>query len=999
MVDFLVKRPIAVFMVSLAFLILGAVALTKTPTDLMPDIPIPEITVRYDYQNTDARELETVITRPLRQHLLQVSNLRDIRSESRNGVGVIRLYFDYGTESEYSFIETNEVLDEALRNLPRDFERPRVIQASSTDIPVLKIAITEKEPASSGSFLELSQFVEASLKQRIEQLPDVAMVDVSGLEQPEVWVQPKRGVLNALGVGHEQLIAAIQNNNLSEGYFTVQDGIYQYSFRFSDPMITIEDIENTYINLNNQLIQLKELAFFSVRTQEKRGEVIHDESPAILISVIKQSEARMDALGESLQDLLWEFQTDYPNLSFTSFDNQSYFINESIDTLVSSLILGTVLAVVLLFFFFKDFHLPILIGLSVPVALLVSFLFLYLVGISINIISLSGLILAVGLMIDNAIIVIDNISQKKLEGYTPIKASVMGATEMITPLLTSVLTTCMIFLPLLFLSGMTGALFFDQAITVSIGLLASWIVSITLIPVVYFQLKQKGNKASFRFLKNFPTIKLNNLYNRGFSFFFYRPFVTFSICLLSLLLGVGIWLILPSQSLPDFTQSSTVLELDWNEPIGIEENSNRIKKLVRKIGVNHQYITEIAEQQYLLNNENRNFSEAKMFIETPSPAELNEVKKKIIAELETFPSARFSFYPPQNAFDKVFGSREPPLVVQVFSKETEEVPSINDLPQIEKRMPSGYIPLATEKGFYLALDREQLLLYGIEPREIQEELELAFSQNLVGNLETPHGHLPIALNYEKEDFESTIRQMNVRNGEGELIPLQDLVIVFEQPQYVSLEADRSGEFLGFVYSDINRDLEQVREQSLVTFSSDPSWGVRFSGSYLDIDEMTSELIWVMVLALFLLYFIMAAQFESLLQPLIILSEIPISAGISFLLLWLFGQTMNVMAAIGFVVMSGIIINDSIIKIHTINMLRKDGVPLVEAIHRGGEIRLNSIIITTLTTVLSLLPFLFFTGFSAELQLPLALVVIGGLIFGTWVSLYVIPLIYYRIYRT
>lgn len=985
-------------MATFAFLLLGIVASVRIPTSLMPDIAIPEITVQLTYQNNTARELETNVVRPLRNQLLQVANLKDIETETRDGFATLKLIFEYGTNTDYAFIETNEKVDASLNYLPRDLDRPKVIKASATDIPILNLTVSLKDSYSDERFLELSEFTETVLKKRIEQLPDIALADMSGQTQSEIIVTPDKNKLQSLNITNQELIAAIKQNNFELGNLVVQNGIYQYNFKFSNPLRTKSDIEDIYLNINKKLFKLKDLASVSLEPERDRGLVYLNGKRSIVLAIIKQADARVYDLKESLEKLTVAFKEDYPNLEFSTNQDQTTLLKLSIDNLKSSLWIGSVLAVLIMFFFLKDVKSPLIIAISIPVSLIVSLLLMYVLDLSINIISLSGLILGVGMMIDNAIIVIDNITQKLETGLNLFEACVEGTNEIITPLISSVLTTCSVFLPLLFLSGITGALFYDQALAVSIGLGSSLGVSIVLIPVIYKQLKNK----SFKFEKwlkfNSKTQHIEGWYEKGYHFFFGKKWIVYGVSILSIIVAVMLFQIMTYTQLPEINQNETILSIDWNENINVYENQNRIQRFFKNTkGIELQF-SQTGEQQFLLQRENtKSFSEASVYIKADNSKALNDIKETLQKNiLQTFPKSNISFSSPKTIFEYIFGTDKSKLIAQITSKKSIEVPSedkLNEINSFLRKKSNSDIPL--QQTASIEVIHENVLLYNVNYDALINELKTAFNENFVDNLKTAQKFIPIKLNYDTKNFEGILYGLFVRNENEVNIPVKNLIRINNIQQYKTITANRNGEYLGYdinTSDNIENDISKIKS----TFKNSEDFDVSFSGSWLALKELNKQLILVIIVALLLLYFIMAAQFESLWQPIIILLEIPIDIGGALLLLWLFGGTINVMAAIGIVVMSGVIINDSILKIHTINLLRKKGHSIEEAIKEGGKLRLKPILMTSLTTILALTPFLFISGLGAELQKPLALTVIGGMLIGAFISLYFIPLMYYQL---
>lgn len=357
-------------------------------------------------------------------------------------------------------------------------------------------------------------------------------------------------------------------------------------------------------------------------------------------------------------------------------------------------------------------------------------------------------------------------------------------------------------------------------------------------------------------------------------------------------------------------------------------------------------------------------------------------------------SADYVFSAPKNIFEYIFGGEEEELIAQVYSRNKIQAPQVQNLPEIHQLLkPSPFSEIPLKETIFIEILHEKLLLYGVDYDQLIDELKTAFGENSIGNLKTAERFVPITLDYDQPDLEKVLSELFVQNENGNLVPASKMFTVRHAQDYKAITANTAGEYLNFAVRP-KENAKRTIEKITSSFKNHPNYKVNFSGSSTEFSAMGKELIIVVIVALFLLYFVMAAQFESLWQPLVIMLEIPINIGGGLLLLCLFGETINIMAAIGFVVMSGVVVNDSILKIHTINMLREQGHGLKEAIFIGGELRLKSIVMTSLTTVLGMLPILFISGLGAELQKPLALVIIGGLVLGTFISLYLIPLIYY-----
>ena len=485
MVRFLIQRPIAVLMAFTACFIIGLVTYFTIPVSLLPDIAIPEITVQVSGQNTSARELENTLVKPIRQQLMQVAGLKDIESETRDGNGVIRLSFEFGTNTDLAFIEVNEKIDAAMSTLPREMERPRVVKASATDIPVFCLNLTLKGPDDETAFLDLCQFAENVIKRRIEQLPEVAMVDVTGVVGRQLQIVPDMNKLETSGITLQELESVLANNNIEPGSMTVRDGYYEYNIKFSTLLRTLDDVRQIYLRKNGRIFQLKDLAKVSIVPEKETGVSMSDGKRAVTLAVIKQSDESMDKLKTALGEVTDYFTAIYPDINFSITRNQTELLDYTISNLKQNLSLGFLFICIVAVLFLGDIKSPLVIGLSMVVSIVTSFSFFYLFHMSLNIISLSGLILALGMMIDSSIIVTENIAQYRGRGDSLEEACIKGTSEVITPMLSSTLTTIAVFFPLVFMSGIAGAIFYDQAFAVTVGLLVSYFTGIMLLPVLY----------------------------------------------------------------------------------------------------------------------------------------------------------------------------------------------------------------------------------------------------------------------------------------------------------------------------------------------------------------------------------------------------------------------------------------------------------------------------------------------------------------------------------
>lgn len=1017
MIKFLLQRPIAVLMAFTACFIVGLVTYFTIPVSLLPDIAIPEITIQVAGQNTSARELENTVVKTIRLQLMQVAGLRDIHSETRDGAGLIRLSFDFGTNTDLAFIEVNEKIDAAMNYLPREIERPRVVKASATDIPVFCLNLTLKSDSAytqmnEKTFLDLCLFAETVIKRRIEQLPEVAMVDVTGVLKRQLQIVPDMKMLEMAGLTLNDLEAALTANNIEPGSMTVRDGYYEYNIKFSTLLRTPEDVENIYLRQNDRIFQLKDLARIAIVPEKETGASLAGGKRAVTLAVIKQADENMENMKEALKEVTDYFATIYPDIEFSVSRNQTELLDYTISNLKQNLSLGFLFICVVAILFLGDIKSPAVIGLSMIVSLVISFLFFYLFNMSLNIISLSGLILALGMMIDSSIIVTENIMQYRSRGDTLEEACAKGTTEVMTPMLSSTLTTIAVFLPLIFMSGIAGAIFYDQAFAVTVGLLVSYFTGIMLLPVLYKlvysipDIKHTGFNLRINNLIKEHT--LDRFYDGGIDFIFSHKKITLILVALTLPLCAFLFYEIPKSRMPEIDQNELIAHIEWNENIHIDENRTRVNDLFAFSDGQKakEHTAYVGMQQFLLNRDRElSASEAELYFKTEDTKDIPSLQKAIGQWMTThYPNAVISFSPPVTVFEKLFVTGEADVVAELYTHNKVETPDAGLLQKLEKNIyqKTGYAPvgIAFDNQLNIKIDRHKLLLYNVSYNEVYQLLKTIFKKNEVATLRSYQQYLPIAIVGEEKTVNEILQSTLVRtvaNSEGEVnyIPLQSLISITPGQDLKTITAGKNGEYIPLSFYDV---LDAMPLMTGVKQEVEKDWDVDFSGSFFSNQEMLNELVVILLISILLMYFILAAQFESFLQPLIVLLEIPIDVAASLLILWICGHTMNLMSAIGIVVTCGIIINDSILKLDAINELRKEGVPLMEAIHEAGRRRLRPIIMTSLTTIFGMVPLLFTFDMGSELQKPLSIAMISAMLIGTAVSLFIIPLVYWFIYR-
>ena len=710
-------------------------------------------------------------------------------------------------------------------------------------------------------------------------------------------------------------------------------------------------------------------------------------------------------MKKSLVETMEYFQRVYPDIDFSISRNQTELLDYTISNLQQNLSLGFLFICLVAVLFLGDVKSPLVIGLSMVVSIVISFVFFYLCNMSLNIISLAGLILALGMMIDSSIIVTENISQYRERGYSLRRACITGTSEVVTPMLSSSLTTIAVFAPLIFMSGIAGAIFYDQAFSVTVGLMVSYFTGIMLLPVLYLLVYRTGIHTrkwkwlSFKFNNPIKDHTLDRFYDAGVDWVFSHKTFSVLFCAISIPLCVFFFFFIDKQRMPDIEENELIARIEWNENIHVDENRRRVDELFKELEEPvAEHTASIGRQDFLLNRERElSSSEAELYFRTETPETISPLQQEIYRRLkERYPLSVISFSPPETVFEKLFVTGEPDIIAEFYTRNKAKAPEAETIRRVEK-------DLARKTGIApTGIAFENQLNLSISNNELYRILKTAFRENSVTMLHSYQQYLPISVaGSEKtvnEILQETLIQTEPDNkGNIEYIPLRELVTIAPAEDLKSITSGRNGEYVPFNFYDVQNGDKLMREVKQVAEET-KEWDTGFSGSFFSNREMLDELVVILFISLLLMYFILASQFESFLQPLLVLAEIPIDVAFALLLLWLCGHTLNLMSAIGLIVTCGIVINDSILKLDAINELRKAGVPLLEAIHEAGRRRLRPIIMTSLTTIFAMVPLLFSSDMGSELQKPLSIAMIGTMSVGTAVSLFIIPLLYWFIYR-
>ncbi|QZT38185.1 efflux RND transporter permease subunit [Halosquirtibacter xylanolyticus] len=1006
-IRYLMQRPISVFMTLLGVLMLSVIALNKVPISLVPNTAVPKVTIRVDHAMASGDEIAHDVLEPLRVRLSTLSYLKEMTTTAYDHHGAIDLRFEYDVDMEKGIAQIQSKIDQWIPSMPSGYSRPVVLSHESTDIPMVKIQVV----ASGLSSSQLYPLVGMVFKKSFESLPGIAYVDYSGIspEVLEVVVDVDR--LNLYGISLARCRARLLEEKIALGSLMVKDGKYRFPLRIENSSPNIEDrLSTIHLMLSDgSVIPITEFCKIGYRSHQDKGDHFFDQQKGVVMQVHRQSQARVMDVMSSLRGMRRELEEKYPNVSISFTEDQTNLLHESILSLESSLLLGGLFAFILLFLFLGRSYLPIIMSLVIPISLVLTMGIFYLFDISINIISIGGVSLGIGMLIDNAIIVMDNIgayqrrwSSKGVEGC--FQACVQGTSEVVGPLISSVLTTLAVFIPLIYLSGVAGFLFQQQAFALTATLVSSLLVSFIVVPLLYYILyvyhykRGKISQTTTTLLYQWVEQRMTRLHDRVMG----HQSVLLWIGIVWITFGLYPLMKIERKALPNLTEQQMVLWIDWNKKMtktllnsASKEVSLWLKPYSESVSVDVG-TTTFEHQTAYVPMEHSHF-----YVRLKKASD----KKKILFLLEkkmrnSYAFASWQWRAAENTLTQLVSSDQIPFIDIRFRTLNHDNSryKISQIKYIHDFADNHGLKVASSGAVYPALsliiDRDRCVRKGIAYQEVVSKLYRLVGRNSLMNLRSEGGKVEVLLQEASQGLSS------IYQSEIDGVPL-DYLIQFE-PTTMPLcwVSDKEGRYIS-LYSmvpiaNIDKILDDLEESPVIK----SSFRIGLKGEYFSYKAEQRHMIQVIVLALLILYFILAAQFESFVQPLVVIVTLPLGMVGSFWCLWLSGQTLNVMAFIGIIVMLGVTVNDAILKIDTINTMRRryPNRSVVDVVDEACELRLKPILMTTLTTVLALLPILFGGGLGNELQQPLALSVIGGLSIGTFMAIFWVPALYLQLTR-
>lgn len=1056
-----VKRPVTITMLVLAVMLFGMVGFSRLVVSLLPDLSYPTLTVRTENPGAAPAEIEQLISKPIEEAVGVVKGIRKLHSISKPGQSDLVIEFQWGTDMDLAIMELREKLDMVM--LPVELRKPVILRFNPSLDPILRLSISG-DAQSYTQLRSLRTYAEEELKRALEPIDGVAAVQLSGGLEQEVQVLIDQQQAMLRDVTAEMITNRIKNENINVSAGRVYDGQQEFLVRTLNQFTYIEEIGDVIIKQDaGQTVYLRDIATVVDGVKERQDITRVNGNEAIEMALYKEGDANTVAVAKRVQAKIKQLQDELPeNAELKILSNQAEFIEKAIDEVKQTAIIGGLLAIVVLYLFLGKFKPTIIIALAIPTSIIATFNLMFANNISLNIMSLGGIALAVGLLVDNAIVVLENIYRKKEQGQDVEQAAIEGTNEVSGAVTASTLTTLAVFAPLAFVTGFAGEIFSDQALTVTFALLASLIVALSFIPMLA---SRQFSIASGDAIENIEAEKpvktgvkkwlsllllpfkfvavvipcfigrwilrlimmLSKIIGWCTSKITYPAYVAFNgvykifakgydkllkgamkqralVISISLVFAVGVASLLPKlgmELMPEVAQTELTLEVTLRQGTPIEQTDQQLNLLARSVvdmpGVVHTYSMS-GTGSLMMSSATRGGSHwGQLVVKTETPAQLSAVQDALRTQLSGMAQVNAEF-----TQSRMF-EQERPLVVVMSGYQLDELKLFADrlVSQLQQQNRFADVTTSLRAGqpeLKIEFDHQRLSSLGLTAAGITDILATKIGGNVASkyNLDDRQVDILVQVDRDSRNSVAAIRDLIIHGENGQSVPLSAVAKVTESigPNEINrLDQARVAIITASVKEGDLATAAQVVRSEVASLGLPDRIYSQVIGQNQQMEEAYSSLIMALLLAVFLVYLVMASQFESLLNPFIILFSVPLAVLGSIFGLFITGTSLSVITFIGLIMLSGIVVNNAIVLIDRINQLRAQGCAMLDAILEAANSRLRPIIMTTMTTILGLLPMAMATGEGAELRAPLAITVMSGLLIATFLTLIVIPVLY------
>ncbi|MEX2257587.1 MAG: efflux RND transporter permease subunit [Woeseia sp.] len=1049
LIEIATERRVTIAMVTTAIVLFGLVSLSRLDVNLLPDVSYPTITIRSELTGAAPLEVENLLTKPIEEAVGVIRNVRLVRSVSRSGQSDVTLEFVWGTDMDIAGVDVREKVD--VLELPLEASRPLLLRFDPSTEPIMRFGLRLKETESGGRDVTASEatlkmlrrLAEDRIKNDLEAVEGTAAVKVSGGLEDEIQIRADQQKLSQLGISIEQIANRIRAENVNLSGGRLEEGSQRFLVRTINEFEEVDEFADAIIaNVAGRPVHLRDVATVTRGYKERQAITRINGRESVELAVYKEGDANTVQIARRVAARTEDIRKTLPdNLELTLVYDQSTFIAAAIDQVTSAAIIGGLLAIIVLYGFLRNARATSIIAMAIPISVIGTFLLMYSNGVSLNIMSLGGIALAVGMLVDNAIVVLENIVRKKEQGESTVAAARNGTSEVSGAVVASTLTTIAVFFPMVFISGIAGQLFRDQALTVTFALLLSLLVALTLIPMLAalgagsrYQ-EPTGEVPAGRFTRGVaaivrlvryigflvgrllglllwpPAVLMQALYKGAARA--YEPMLAWSLRHRGAVVGAATvvfvltMLLVPrlgNELIPQLSQGEFDLALRLAPGTPLLE-TDRVMRSAESAageldGVALTYSVAGTGNRLDANPVDAGEHSGTLSI-TLQPGSGRDEEARVMAALrsnvESIPGTSFEFRRPSLM---TFSS---PLQIEVSGFDLDSLDRVSQaiVAQLDANDRFTDIRSSIEQGnpeIQIRFDQERAARLGLSVREIADRVVANVRGELATRYTWRDKKIDVLVRSVDTDRASIddIRRLIVNPAAARPVTLDAVadIVVAKGPAEIRRVAQSRVAIISanIDYGDLGSAAAIAR--SIIDRTPMPSGiSALVTGQNEEMQESFTSLQFALILAVFLVYLVMASQFESLIHPFVILFTIPLALVGAVLALFLTGTTINVIAFIGVIMLAGIVVNNAIVLVDLINKLRAGGTEKFAAIREAGRARLRPILMTTLTTVLGLLPMALGFGEGAEIRTPMAITVIGGLLVSTVLTLVVIPVVY------
>lgn len=1020
---FAVQAPVKVSMIFFAVLLLGWISLSRLPTNLFPDIRAPKITITVSTRGLSPKEVEQRICEVIERSLYSIRGVIDVQSMARADSAVVVTHFAWDTDLDYAFLEVKKAASDLQRDRNDDIESINVLRYDPNATPIMTVALTAPERVDGETLYNMARH---TLKPRFERLEGVANVVLAGGMEREVQVKLDETMLLSYGIDVASVVKALQDDNVDATGGWIEEGTRRYLLKAVGQFKELDEVKLVVVGKKGEApVLLQDVGSVQYAPKEAKSLVYMDGKPAVGLSFYREAESNTVAVARHIREELEYSKKVLPeSWDLVVANDQSTFISSAIREVRNNALMGGLLAIFILLCFLRDFRTTIIVAVSIPISIVATFNLMYFQGVSLNLMSLGGLALGCGMLVDNAIVVIENIFRLRQQGYDAKDSAMLGVQEVGGALIASTLTTVAVFLPIVFVKGVAGLLFKEQALTVAYSLLGSLVVALLLIPMLCAYFLGGANISSLSGKESYAVPR--GLYTMTLRWALKLRVVVFIVALLLL---YGAWQLMtqvPQEFLPstDVKQVGIRLVLPNGSPIGatdrvVEAVTGQLDRYEEAID---RVYTRIGVQQGIANANTEDPdgpNTSDLFItlkdtDNPTTAMIEAgvagfKSSNLIAGmkpiLERIPDAKTEFRTSQGSLSELIGSSRAPLIIEISGQELDVLSRTAQ--EIQQRLESVDSLLNVRTNILdgapeirLKLDKTQLANYGLGVNGVATILRQRLDGEIATQIRKDAGDvdLRVEMDYGQEDLE-TLKNIVFKSPTGALVRVASIaeIEITRAPREI---VRKRQERLAIVMADLAEGVKLSQgikdAQAVVEGVTPPRYTLRFSGEEEQRKQAFGNLAFALILSIALVYMVMASIFESFLQPFLIMITIPLAFVGVIVSLIVTHQTINVMSIIGVVMLGGIVVNNAIVLLDCVNQVRSgsekesQGLSNRETLLIGCSRRFRPVIMTSATTMLGLLPMALGLGDGAELRQAMAITVLGGLLTSTVLTLYVIP---------